>query len=66
MQRWAKASGYELVWDAMEVKLTGTSTVQAGDFLAAVKRVVGDLQKLNYPVSPQLYSDRVVRIYVKN
>lgn len=66
MQRWAKTAGYELVWDAMEVKLTGASTVQATDFLSAVKRVVGDLQRLNYPVTPQLFSDRVVRVYVKN
>jgi hypothetical protein len=66
LQRWAKASGYELVWDAMDVGLTGSSTVQAPDFVAAVQRVVADLQKLNYPLRPQLFTDRVVRIYSKN
>lgn len=62
LQRWASNTGYELVWDAEPVKVDGASMVEANDMVDAVKKVVGELRRMGYPVKAQAYSDRVIRI----
>ena len=62
LRRWARASGYDLVWDVGWVApISGAMRVDAPSFLDAVKQVVAGLQAQGYPVQAQAYADRVVR-----
>ncbi len=62
LRRWARASGYDLVWDVDWVApVNGALQVQAPSFLDAVRQVVAGLRAQGYPVQAQAYADRVVR-----
>jgi hypothetical protein len=62
LRRWARASGYELVWDvAWVAPVNGAMRVEAPSFLDAVRQVVAGLRAQGYPVQAQSYADRVVR-----
>ena len=62
LRRWARASGYDIVWDVGWVApVNGAMRVDAPSFLDAVKQVVAGLRAQGYPVQAQTYADRVVR-----
>ncbi len=62
LRRWARASGYDVVWDvAWVAPVNGAMRVEAPSFLDAVKQVVAGLRAQGYPVQAQAYTDRVVR-----
>ena len=62
LRRWARASGYDIVWDVGWVApVNGALRVDAPSFLDAVKQVVAGLRAQGYPVRAQAYADRVVR-----
>ena len=62
LRRWARASGYDIVWDVGWVApVNGAMRVEAATFLDAVKQVVAGLRAQGYPVQAQAYTDRVVR-----
>jgi outer membrane protein OmpA-like peptidoglycan-associated protein len=62
LRRWARASGYDVVWDVDWVApINGATTVEAPSFLEAVKQVVAGLRAQGYPVQAQAYGDHVVR-----
>jgi len=62
LRRWARASGYDVVWDVGWVApVNGAMRVDAPSFLDAVKQVVAGLRAQGYPVQAQAYADRVVR-----
>ncbi len=62
LRRWARASGYDLVWDVGWIApVDGAMRVEAPSFLDAVKQVVAGLRAQGYPVQAQAYSDHVVR-----
>jgi hypothetical protein len=62
LRRWARASGYDIVWDVRwAAPVNGEMRVDAPTFLDAVKQVVAGLRAQGYPVQAQAYSDRVVR-----
>ena len=62
LRRWARASGYDVVWDVGWVApVNGAMRVEAPSFLDAVKQVVAGLRAQGYPVQAQAYADRVVR-----
>jgi hypothetical protein len=62
LRRWARASGYDVVWDVGWVApVTGATRVEAPSFLDAVKQVVSGLRAQGYPVQAQAYTDHVVR-----
>ena len=62
LRRWARASGYDVVWDVGWVApINGALRVEAASFLDAVKQVVAGLRAQGYPVQAQAYTDHVVR-----
>ena len=62
LRRWARASGYDIVWDVGWVApVNGAMRVEAPSFLDAVKQVVAGLRAQGYPVQAQAYADHVVR-----
>ena len=62
LRRWARASGYDVVWDVGWVApVNGAVRVEAASFLDAVKQVVAGLRTQGYPVQAQAYADHVVR-----
>ncbi len=62
LRRWARASGYDVVWDVGWVApVNGALRVDATSFLDAVKQVVTGLRAQGYPVQAQAYADHVVR-----
>ena len=62
LRRWARASGYDVVWDVGWVApVNGAMRVDAPSFLDAVKQVVAGLRAQGYPVRAQAYTDHVVR-----
>jgi hypothetical protein len=62
LRRWARASGYEIVWDVEWVApVTGLSRLEAATFLDAVSQVAAGLRAQGYPLRAQAYADRVVR-----
>jgi hypothetical protein len=62
LRRWARASGYDLVWDvAWSAPVNGAMHVEAASFLEAVKQVAAGLRARGYPVQARAYADRVVR-----
>ncbi len=62
LRRWARASGYAVVWDVGWVApVNGAMTVDAPSFLDAVKQVTAGLRAQGYPVQAKAYADRVVR-----
>ena len=62
LRRWARASGYDVVWDVgWTAPVNGAMRVDAPSFLDAVKQVVAGLRAQGYPVQAQAYADRVVR-----
>jgi outer membrane protein OmpA-like peptidoglycan-associated protein len=62
LRRWARASGYELVWEVDWVApVNGQAHVDASTFIDAVRQVSAGLRSQGYPLRAQLYSDRVVR-----
>ena len=62
LRRWARASGYDVVWDVGWVApINGAMRVDAPSFLDAVKQVVAGLRAQGYPVQAQAYTDHVVR-----
>ncbi|MFL6696655.1 MAG: TcpQ domain-containing protein [Vitreoscilla sp.] len=62
LRRWARASGYDVVWDlAWVAPVNGAMRVDAPSFLDAVKQVVAGLRAQGYPVHAQAYTDHVVR-----
>ena len=62
LRRWARASGYDVVWDVGWVApVNGAMRIDAPSFLDAVKQVVAGLRAQGYPVQAQAYADRVVR-----
>ena len=62
LRRWARASGYDVVWDVGWVApVNGAMRVEAPSFLDAVKQVVAGLRAQGYPVQAQAYADHVVR-----
>jgi len=62
LRRWARASGYDVVWDVGWVApVNGAMRVDAPSFLDAVKQVVAGLRARGYPVQAQAYTDHVVR-----
>jgi len=62
LRRWARASGYDVVWDVGWVApVNGAMRVEAPTFLDAVKQVVMGLRAQGYPVQAQAHADHVVR-----
>lgn len=62
LRRWARADGYEVVWDVGWVApINGAMRVEAPSFLDAVKQVVAGLRAQGYPVQAQAFTDHVVR-----
>ena len=62
LRRWARASGYDLVWDvAWVAPVNGAMRVEAASFLDAVEQVAQGLRARGYPVQARAYADRVVR-----
>jgi outer membrane protein OmpA-like peptidoglycan-associated protein len=62
LRRWARASGYEIVWDVDWVApVNGQSRLEAATFLDAVRQVAAGLRAQGYPLRAQAYADRVVR-----
>jgi len=62
LRRWARASGYDIVWDVGWVApINGATRVEATSFLDAVQQVVAGLRAQGYPVQAQAYADHVVR-----
>ncbi len=62
LRRWARASGYDVVWDVGWVApVNGAMRVEAPNFLDAVKQVVAGLRAQGYPVQALAEADRVVR-----
>lgn len=62
LRRWARASGYEVVWDVGWVApINGAMRVEAPSFLDAVKQVVAGLRAQGYPVQVRAFTDHVVR-----
>ena len=62
LRRWARASGYDVVWDVGWVApVNGAMRVEAPSFLDAVKQVAAGLRAQGYPVQARAYADRVVR-----
>ena len=62
LRRWARASGYDVVWDVGWVApVNGALRVEAPSFLDAVRQVVAGLRAQGYPVQAQAYADHVVR-----
>jgi len=62
LRRWARASGYEIVWDVRwSAPVDGALHVEAASFLDAVRQVAVGLRAQGYPVQAQAYGDRVVR-----
>ena len=62
LRRWARASGYDVVWDVGWVApVNGAMRIDAPSFPDAVKQVVAGLRARGYPVQAQAYADRVIR-----
>ena len=62
LRRWARASGYDIVWDVGWVApINGAMRVDAPTFLDAVRQVVAGLRAQGYPVQAQAFTDHVVR-----
>jgi outer membrane protein OmpA-like peptidoglycan-associated protein len=62
LRRWARASGYELVWELDWVApVSGQAHIDASSFVDAVRQVSAGLRAQGYPLRAQVYSDRVVR-----
>ncbi len=62
LRRWARSSGYDIVWDVRWVApVNGAMRVDAPSFLDAVGQVVAGLRAQGYPVKAQAYTDHVVR-----
>ena len=62
LRRWARASGYDLVWDVDWVApVNGAMRVEAPSFLDAIRQVAAGLRAQGYPVQAQAYADHVVR-----
>lgn len=62
LARWARGSGYELVWDAPRAPLTGSAQIEARDFLDAVRTVVAGLRQQGYPVKAKAFADGVLQV----
>lgn len=64
LQRWARAAGFEVVWDTtIQAPIVADSVVVAGDFKLAIAKVFEGLQKAGYPLKARVFSDNVVRVY---
>lgn len=64
LQRWARAAGFEVVWDtSIQAPIVADSVVVAGDFKTALSKVFEGLQKAGYPLKARVFSDNVVRVY---
>jgi hypothetical protein len=62
LRRWARGSGYDLVWDVDWVApVNGAMHIEAASFIEAVGQVVAGLRAQGYPVQAQASGDRVVR-----
>jgi outer membrane protein OmpA-like peptidoglycan-associated protein len=62
LRRWARAAGYEVVWDLeWTAPITGRARLEATSFTAAVQEIVTGLHAQGYPVRAQAYADRVIR-----
>ncbi len=62
LRRWARASGYDVVWDVgWTAPVNGSMRVAATTFVDAVRAVAAGLRAQGYPVQAQAYADRVVR-----
>jgi outer membrane protein OmpA-like peptidoglycan-associated protein len=62
LRRWARASGYELVWELDWVApVSGQAHIDASSFVDAVRQVSAGLRAQGYPLRAQVFSDRVVR-----
>jgi hypothetical protein len=62
LRRWARASGYEFVWDVDWIApVNGPAHLAATNFLDAVRQVAAGLRAQGYPLRAQAFSDRVVR-----
>jgi hypothetical protein len=62
LRRWARASGYDVVWDVGWVApINGAMRVDAPSFPDAVRQVVAGLRAQGYPVQAQAVADHVVR-----
>ena len=62
LRRWARASGYDVVWDVGWVApINGAMRVDAPSFPDAVRQVVAGLRAQGYPVQAQVVADHVVR-----
>jgi len=62
LRRWARASGYDVVWDVGWVApVNGAMRVDAPSFLDAVRQVTAGLRAQGYPVQARVDADRVVR-----
>ena len=62
LRRWARASGYDVVWDVGWVApVNGALRIEAPSFLDAVKQVVAGLRAQGYPVRAQAFTDHFVR-----
>jgi hypothetical protein len=62
LRRWARGSGYDLVWDVDWVApVNGAMHIEAASFIEAVGQVVAGLRAQGYPVRAQATGDRVVR-----
>jgi outer membrane protein OmpA-like peptidoglycan-associated protein len=62
LRRWARGSGYDLVWDVDWVApVNGAMHIEAASFLDAVGQVVAGLRAQGYPVQARATGDRVVR-----
>ena len=62
LRRWARGSGYDLVWDVDWVApVNGAMRIEAASFIEAVGQVVAGLRAQGYPVRAQATGDRVVR-----
>ena len=62
LRRWARASGYDLVWDVDWVApVNGSMRVEAPSFLDAARQVAAGLRAQGYPVQARAYADHVIR-----
>lgn len=63
LQRWAKDSGWKLVWQsAPSIRITGDAEVDRTDFLQAADLVVKQVNAAGYHVKATAYSNNVLQI----
>lgn len=63
LDRWAKASGWRLVWEGgPNVPITGDAVVERSDFLQAAEVVVRQLKGAGYRIRATAHSNNVLQI----